>query len=106
MPEISIPEKVDLTVYFDVVRENEEIHEAMFEAMSAKMLLKDNIKHYTPMISSCIDKQISGKPSPLSEDDVEILKSFVSLVLQGDEVEGMSLDILVAYFTAAKGLLT
>lgn len=57
------------------------------------------------MISSCIDKQILGKPSPLSEDDVEILKSFVIMVLQGDEMAGTTLDVLVGYFTAAKGLL-
>lgn len=33
------------------------------------------------MIAACIESQISAKPSPLTEDDVEILKSFVILVL-------------------------
>ena len=41
----------------------------------------------------------------MMEDDVEILKSFVILVLQSDDVATMPLDILVGYFTAAKGLL-
>ena len=53
----------------------------MFEAMSSKMLLRDQIKHYMPTISFCLDNQLQDKPSPLSEDDVEILKSFVILVL-------------------------
>ena len=61
MPELSIPDcisqdkyqaslvstksaqaiKIDFELYFSAVRENEEIHEAIFEAMSGKMLLKD-----------------------------------------------------------------
>ena len=126
MPELSIPDqieqeqyldclaseksakalKIDFETYFSLVRENDEIHEAMFEAMSGKMLLKDQIKHYTPMISFCVDNQIRNRPSPLSEDDVEILKSFVILVLQNsDEMASFSLDTVTGYFTAAKGLL-
>ena len=120
MPELSIPKcidqaeylkgetssKIDFEMYFELVRENDDIHEAMFEAMSGKMLLKDQIKHYTPMISFCVENQIKQKPSPLSEDDVEILKSFVILVLQNaDEMANFSLDTLAGYFTAAKGLL-
>lgn len=122
MPELSIPEpigqseflrnvksgrtKIEFEMYFSAVKENEEISAAMFEAMSGKMLLKDQIKHYTPIISFCIDNQIKGKPSPLSEDDVEVLKSFVILVLQNvEEMTSYSLDTLTGYFTAAKGLL-
>ena len=55
MPELNIPRsidqskymkgetrnKIDFEEYFNGVRENDEIHEAMFEAMSGKMLLKD-----------------------------------------------------------------
>ena len=70
------------------------------------MLLKDQIVHYTPIISSCITNQISGKPSPLTEDDVEILKNFVILALTDEEMTSMSLEVLVNYFAAAKGLLT
>lgn len=33
--------KIDYELYFDAVRENESIHNAIFEAMSGKMLLKD-----------------------------------------------------------------
>lgn len=69
MPELSIPEsieqaeylkgetskKIDFEMYFELVRENDDIHEAMFEAMSGKMLLKDQIKYYTPMISFCVE---------------------------------------------------
>ena len=38
--------------------------------------------------------------------DVETLKSFIIFVLTDDEVTTMSLEVLVNYFTAAKGLLT
>ena len=58
MPELSIPEtlrdqdqyfakekagdiKITFNSFFEAVHENEEIHEALFETMSGKMLLKD-----------------------------------------------------------------
>mmetsp|Transcript_117 Transcript_117/g.173 ORF Transcript_117/g.173 Transcript_117/m.173 type:complete len:165 (+) Transcript_117:2131-2625(+) len=47
--------KIDYELYFDAVRDNEAIHEAIFEAMSGKMLLKDQITHYAPMIAACIE---------------------------------------------------
>lgn len=47
--------KLDYELYFDAVRDNEGIHEAIFDAMSGKMLLKDQIEHYAPMIASCIE---------------------------------------------------
>ena len=57
------------------------------------------------MISVCITQQSAGEPSPLSEDDLEILKSFVILVLQGEDIAQMPHEIIVGYFSAAKGLL-
>ena len=105
LPYLTIPDKIEFQLYFEGVRENEEIHEAMFEAMSGKMLLKDQILHYKPMIASCVERQIAGKPSPLTEDDVEILKSFVILVLEGDDIASMPFATLSAYFTSSKGLL-
>lgn len=97
--------QIDFDLYFQAVRENEEIHDVMFEAMSGKMLQKDQILQYMPIISFCLENQIKGKPSPLSDDDVEILKSFVILVLQGDQIASMNLHVLVGYFTAVKALL-
>ena len=87
LPETAIcAEKVNFELYFDAVRENEEIHCAMVDTMSEKMLLKEEIVHYKTLIASCIDKQVRGKPSPLTEEDVDVLKSFVILVLQEDDV--------------------
>ena len=57
------------------------------------------------MIASCVEREIAGKPSPLTEDDVEILKSFVILVLEGDDIASMPFATLSAYFTSSKGLL-
>ena len=50
--------KIDFELYFDAVRENESIHNVIFEAMSGKMLLKDQITHYAPVIAACIESQI------------------------------------------------
>ena len=57
------------------------------------------------MMASSIEAASTGQPSPLTEDDVEILKSFVILVLQGDQIASMNLHVLVGYFTAVKALL-
>lgn len=35
------PNKIDYELYFDAVRDNEAVHDAIFETMSGKMLLKD-----------------------------------------------------------------
>lgn len=56
LPETAIPEKVKFELYFDAVRENEEIHAAMTDTMSDKMLLKDEIVHYKTLIATCIDR--------------------------------------------------
>ena len=58
-----------------------------------------------PMITFNIQKANKEMPSSLSEDDIEILKSFFLLVLQGDDAADMPLDMLLGYYSACKGLL-
>ena len=61
---------------------------------------------FKDLISICIEKQAKGQASPVTLDDVEMIKSFVIMVLQDKaSAKTLSFASLAAYFTAVKVLL-
>ena len=70
--------------------------------MSVKMLQRDQIIRFKDLISICIEKQSKGQASPVTLDDVEMIKSFVIMMLEDKDQTPLSLAALSAYFVAVK----
>ena len=66
------------------------------------MLQRDQIIRFKDLISICIEKQSKGQASPVTQDDVEMIKSFVIMMLEEKDQTPLSLAALSAYFVAVK----
>ena len=87
---------------------SDNLHQLIFGDMSVKMLQRDEIVQFKDLISICIEKQVTGKASPLTKDDVDMIKSYIIEVL-GDKTSTktakLSFASLSAYFVAVKMLI-